>query len=267
MKRVTVLMCVVLARAVVSVVAAADNAKAPIKGPATGPATKPASMPSSAPATRPADAPAVRPGDDPNLPRVLILGDSISIGYTARVKEYLHGRANVHRPPVNCQHTAYGLANLAQWLGKERWDVIHFNWGIWDTHLLNAKSGGLIRNEGAADPRLVRVRHTPRQYEENLTKLLKTLKGTGATLIWASTTPVVSRKGDRLNVIPAYNKVAARVMKKNGVAIDDLCGYVISQPAKCPQTDGCHFTAAGYKNLSEQVGKAILDALAAKAKK
>jgi hypothetical protein len=55
--------------------------------------------------------------DVPGLPRVLILGDSISIGYTRLVRRQLEGRANVHRPAENCAETANGLKNLDKWLG------------------------------------------------------------------------------------------------------------------------------------------------------
>ena len=70
--------------------------------------------------------------DDPTLPRVLLIGDSISIGYTLPVRELLKGKANLHRPPTNCSSTASGLKNLDAWLGQGKWDVIHFNFGLHD---------------------------------------------------------------------------------------------------------------------------------------
>lgn len=39
--------------------------------------------------------------DAPGLPRVLLIGDSISIGYTEPVRMELAGKANVHRIPTN----------------------------------------------------------------------------------------------------------------------------------------------------------------------
>lgn len=201
--------------------------------------------------------------DVAGLPRVLLIGDSISMGYTAPVTEYLRGKANVIRPLANCQHTAYGLANIKGWLGTGKWDVIHFNWGIWDTHYLNKATGALIKDENNLDPNNVRVRHTPEEYRKNLTELVKTLKGTGATLIWANTTPITYRKGDRLNTIPEYNEVAASVMKENGIQIDDLAGFVAPHLAQWLSGDQVHFNALGSKNLGEQVGKTILDALQA----
>ena len=67
--------------------------------------------------------------DVPGLPRVLLIGDSISIGYTAHVRAMLKGVANVHRPLTNCGPTTRGLENIDAWLGDGKWDVIHFNWG------------------------------------------------------------------------------------------------------------------------------------------
>jgi hypothetical protein len=61
--------------------------------------------------------------DDPALPRVLLIGDSISIGYTTDTREMLKGKANVHRPPLNCMYSSYVAANIKDWLGEEKWDV------------------------------------------------------------------------------------------------------------------------------------------------
>src|SRR5438105_12012509 len=70
--------------------------------------------------------------DDPALPRVLIIGDSISIGYTVPTRKLLEGKANVHRIPENGGPTTAGLKNVKKWLGEGKWDVIHFNWGLHD---------------------------------------------------------------------------------------------------------------------------------------
>ncbi len=70
--------------------------------------------------------------DDPKLPRVLLIGDSVSRGYTQPTRVALAGKANVHRAPANCGATASGLKNLDVWLGAGKWDVIHFNFGIHD---------------------------------------------------------------------------------------------------------------------------------------
>src|SRR3954467_10868139 len=89
--------------------------------------------------TKPAANPAfAKVQDDPNLPRVLLIGDSISMGYTLPVREMLKGKANVHRPPANCGPTERGLDQLDKWLGDGKWDVIHFNFGLHDLKYLDA---------------------------------------------------------------------------------------------------------------------------------
>jgi hypothetical protein len=70
--------------------------------------------------------------DDPDLPRVLLIGDSVSRGYTQSVRKALAGKANVHRAPANCGPTSLGLRKLDVWLGDGNWDLIHFNFGIHD---------------------------------------------------------------------------------------------------------------------------------------
>lgn len=57
------------------------------------------------------------------LPRILLIGDSISMGYTLRVRELLAGKANVHRIPTNGGPTSRGLQSIDAWLGKGPWDV------------------------------------------------------------------------------------------------------------------------------------------------
>ena len=63
--------------------------------------------------------------DDPKLPRVLLIGDSVSRGYTQATRKVLAGKANVHRAPANCGPTASGIKNIEVWLGDGKWDVIH----------------------------------------------------------------------------------------------------------------------------------------------
>jgi hypothetical protein len=138
--------------------------------PAGGPAT---SRVPEATGPAPAKVPAVLSPivDDPALPRVLLIGDSISIGYTLPTRAALAGKANVHRPPTNCGGTPNILRHLDEWLGSGRWDVIHFNSGIHD-----------IKRPGGN--RVV----TPEQYEKNLRIVVQRLKQTGAALVWCSTT-------------------------------------------------------------------------------
>jgi hypothetical protein len=137
--------------------------------------------------------------DDPNLPRVLLIGDSVSRAYTQTVRKELEGKANVHRAPANCGPTAAALNKMDVWLGEGKWDIIHFNFGIHD------------RNTPLAD------------YRQRLGALIERMNKTGATLIWASSTPLpdVAGKWTAASMIER-NAAAAKIMEKHGVKINDL---------------------------------------------
>lgn len=202
----------------------------------------------------------INPNDTSKLPRVLIIGDSISIGYTDPVRRNLMGIADVFRPPVNCQHTGYGLAKINAWLGTDEWDVIHFNFGIWDTHLLDSKGNllsGSIDGDKDSPTGDIQIRHTPEQYKDNLTQLVEVLKGTSAKLIWASSTPIMYRTGARFETIPTLNRIAADIMHTYGVAINDLYAFVLPQIKRWQDPDQCHFNAQGNTQLGKQVAECI----------
>ena len=192
--------------------------------------------------------------DQEGLPRVLLIGDSISIGYTLPVRELLKGKANVHRPSTNCGPTSRGVSGIDQWLGKEKWDVIHFNWGLHDLKYLGPKG------ENLADPKAADSHQQipPAEYEKNLQLLVKRMKKTGARLIWCSTTPVPSgARGRVVGDSVKYNQIALQVMKEHGIAVDDLYGLSIGKLEKIQRPANVHFTPEGSRMLAEQVVKSI----------
>ena len=174
--------------------------------------------------------------DDPKLPRVLLIGDSISGGYTLAARKALAGKANVHKAPENCGPTANGLKKLDVWLGDGTWDVIHFNFGIHD------------RKTPLAD------------YEQRLEQIIARLQKTGAKLIWASTTPVPSGTKDGPSMPAAIierNQLAAELMKRHGIAIDDLFSTLTPHMAQVMKPDDVHPNGEGYQVLGKQVAAAI----------
>jgi len=200
--------------------------------------------------------PALAPIDDmPDLPRVLLIGDSISIGYTLPARTLLDGKANVHRIPTNGGPTTRGLQQLDRWLGPSRWDVIHFNFGLHDLKHADAK-GGLV--DASEAPRQVELD----AYRDNLRAIVRRLKETGATLIWCTTTPVPpGAKGRVAGDEVAYNAVAADVMKDEGVATNDLHAFAAARLAEIGKPADVHYTPAGYTVLAEQVARRIDQAL------
>ncbi|MDZ7638428.1 MAG: SGNH/GDSL hydrolase family protein [Bryobacterales bacterium] len=186
--------------------------------------------------------------DVEGLPRVLLIGDSISIGYTLFVRQMLQGKANVHRIPTNGGPTPKGVENIDAWLGKGRWDVIHFNWGLHDLKYMFDD----------------RPQVELAQYEKNLERLVVRLGKTGARLIWAATTPVPSLKVSPKRIpgdVVRYNEAAARVMKRHGVAVNDLHALANARLSEIQIPNNVHFTPDGSRALAGQVAEAILTAL------
>ena len=78
-----------------------------------------------------------------------------------------------------------GLRHLKEWLGDAQYDLIHFNWGIWDLHHLKTGADPLQPCTDQFDVHGV-CRTTPEQYAANLQAIINILKPTGAKLIWAT---------------------------------------------------------------------------------
>lgn len=193
--------------------------------------------------------------DNPDLPRALLIGDSISIGYTLPTRKLLEGKVNVHRPNTNCGPTPKGLQEIDKWLGETKWDAIHFNWGLHDLKYMNEKGGLAAPDQGKQQVPIG-------QYEANLEKLVVRLKQTGAKLIWCSTTPVPEGSAGRVVGDSAkYNAAAAKVMAKHGVATDDLYAFCMPRLKDIQRPANVHFSPQGSQALAEQVAKSILAAL------
>jgi hypothetical protein len=202
---------------------------------------------------------------DPALPNVLLIGDSISIGYTLDVRSLMKGKANVFRPmnangtPANCQNTHHGLQNIHDWLGKTKWSVIHFNWGLWDLCYRSPQA----KPYGHRD-KIHGVQDVPiGQYGKNLEELVQILKRTKATLIWTTTTVVPPHEAGRIvGDEVKYNRVAAEVMRRNHIRTDDLYALTSKFPPSIFRTPGdVHYKSAGYERIAEQVAAAISSAL------
>jgi len=194
------------------------------------------------------------------LPKVLILGDSISIGYFPYVKVFLQNKADVTRPfksdgiPENCQGTTNGIMNVERWIGHEKWDVIHFNFGLHDLKHVNPVTGKNSQNP--ADPRQAE----PKQYKKLLRQITEILKKTGAKLIFATTTPYPEQVNGPCRTFgdeKVYNEIAVRIMKKFNVPINDLHAFILPRMMQLQRPNNVHFTDEGSKALGERVSTVI----------
>jgi acyl-CoA thioesterase-1 len=194
--------------------------------------------------------------DDPSLPRVLIIGDSISIGYTLPVRQQLAGEANVNRVLTNCASTARGVRQIDAWLGEGDWDVIVFNFGLHDLKYIRPDGQRTKPAQGQQQVSLF-------QYKKNLQWLVKRMRAkTDARLIFATTTPVP--EGVRWRVpgdAKRYNQAAAKVMDRLDVAICDLFKFITHEAQKHQRPSNVHFTDEGSALLGARVTKDVRKAL------
>ena len=191
------------------------------------------------------------------LPNVLIIGDSISIGYTLPTRALLAGKVNLHRIPTNGGPTTKGIAEIENWLGDRKWDLIHFNWGLHDLKFMGKDGTNLVPKEkgGVVQVELV-------EYESNLDKLVARMKKSAKRLVWRNTTPIPpGSKARYVGDSVKYNQAAARVMKTHGVPTLDLFGPSKKNMRGWMREANVHYFSHGSQALAEIVAKDILGRL------
>lgn len=184
----------------------------------------------------------------PAKPKVLIIGDSISIGYFPFVKEALKDKAEVYHNAGNGQSTENGVSKIKSWLGDEHWDVIQFNWGLWDV----AYRSPAIKGTGVLNKKDGKLTTTPDQYKRNMEELVSVLKNTGAKLIFVNTTYVPENEPGRFSAdVRKYNRIAEKIAKKNCIIINDLYKPSVKIHKEMGLgKDNVHYSKEGYKALS-----------------
>src|SRR5262245_34181275 len=193
------------------------------------------------------------PSPGPGLPKIVLVGDSIRLGYAPRVAARLEGKAVVISPPENGGDSANVLAHLDEWVLRQKPDIVHLNCGLHD--LKRFKSDGHFQ---------VELDH----YAEHLRRIVGlSPAGTDAALVSADTTPILDERDarraadfDRTEAdVRRYNAAATTVMRELGVPVHDL-HWVVEQggPETMLGPDGTHYTAAGSDRLAESVADCIL---------
>ncbi len=195
-----------------------------------------------------------------NKPKILIIGDSISIGYTPYVRDKLENEAIVFHNPGNAQHTGTGLEKIAEWIGDEQWDIVQFNWGLWDLCYRHPDS----KVQGNRDKINGQITFSLEEYVVNLDSIVSKLKAiSDAKLIFVTTSYVPKEEAGRYSKDAIrYNAAAKKVMKKHSIVVNDIYRQTIpihKQYGKGP--DDVHYTNQGYKNLSEQIANFLRDEL------
>ena len=190
------------------------------------------------------------------MKNVLLIGDSIRMGYDKSVKASLQDKANVVFPAENCRFASYLLRYLHEYkntlLPNESVDVLHWNAGLWDCLRLFEE-----------EP------HTPLDvYEYYIDRLCVRIKKLfpNAKVIFATSTSVLSYKMGgifkRFNEdIEKYNDVAVKVVTKYGFEVNDLYKVSTELPESA-HSDSVHFyTEVGTKAFTHKVLDFVCKAL------
>jgi len=186
----------------------------------------------------------VTDADKEELPRVLFVGDSITRGYFGAVEKQLAGKASCTRQTTSkCVSDPTFNDDLLLLLKQDKFSVIHFNNGLhgWG--------------------------YTEEQYRDGFLKTVAVLQenSNGAKLIWTTTTPV-RKKADlntfskQMDRVIERNRLAAEIIKEQGIATDDLFELVKVHP-EWQSNDGVHFNSSGNEAMAKQVAESVLKVL------
>jgi lysophospholipase L1-like esterase/dienelactone hydrolase len=198
----------------------------------------------------------------PPRPRVLLMGDSIRLGYAPLVAKRLAGTADVFGFPENGGDTNSTLKQLDAWVKEKKppFDaansdaaplIVHFNCGLHDLKFAKKTKAFQV---------------PPDEYEKNLRLIVERLRKVTPHVLFASTTPIIDdrhagRKADfdRFDKdVNAYNQRAVAVMAELGVVVDDLNRIVHDGGVgEMLGKDGTHYTPAGYQRLADAAADCI----------
>jgi hypothetical protein len=203
------------------------------------------------------------------MKNLLLLGDSIRVGYCGFVKELLNGRADVFYPEDNCRFAQYTLRELQRWVADyPEIDIVHWNNGLWDNaHLSVSCTGDDGEAAGVtmkpanvtADYRYDEEAVTPPEiYEYMLNRVAVRIRQLcpKAQIIFATTTPVIEEEATniyRSNAeVDLYNDIARKVMRKQGIMVNELGNFARTLSKEYRQ-DWVHYNAEGNKLLAKEI--------------
>lgn len=181
-----------------------------------------------------------------DLPRVLLVGDSICNAYYDGVAKELAGKALVAKLATSSSLGDPALLDQVKMLlSNYKFDVVHFNNGLHG------------------------FEYTNEEYQNDIPKLLAIVKkyAPNAKLIWATSTPMREKAPnlDKIHaenhVVTTRNKIVTAMAEKEGIPLNDLYPLVENHPEYWSD-DGVHFKPEGQAVEAKQVAKFVVDALA-----
>lgn len=190
------------------------------------------------------------------MKRVLLLGDSIRMGYDDMVRDLLAGKAEVlYDAEDNGRFAAYTLWQANQLLRRHGpVDVVHWNNGYWDMNIEFPMTEAI---------------HPLPEYQHFLRRIIDLCRGQGAQVVFATTVPILDAGTARDNTgtgasiayrndwVVTYNRAACEVMREEGVPVNDLYTLCLGGPDYYKCADRLHLTEEGYLACARQVVASI----------
>jgi hypothetical protein len=162
--------------------------------------------------------------------QLLVIGDSISIGWSPVLFPKLATEYECQHVPTNAGPASKGASCARSWVGNASWDVVLFNFGLHslDRHRLPDGSASLPTGEA----------ETLANYTQEIREIASLLKLHAQHVIWVDTTPVplnVTDGPERHNQYVLQFNAAARAVMAQLQITAGVYGAVM---AVCPPTSG-----------------------------
>lgn len=186
---------------------------------------------------------------------ILLLGDSIRMGYAPIVREKLKDVADVYYPDENCRFSYYTLRGICDWTklvpDPAKVDIVHWNNGLWDLGQRDGREPLTPIDVYAAT--IGRIAGEIRHYFPN------------AKIVFATTTPLNPAVKSQWHTrgeeeVMRYNAAALKKLQGRGVVINDLNAFVKRTGLSSEQKDIVHFNPNGCGRLADEVIR-VLSAL------
>jgi len=178
------------------------------------------------------------------MKKIMLIGDSIRLGYQQEVVKQLGSKYLVYAPEDNARFAKYTLNELERWFEKcPDPDIIHWNNGLWDTAVV-------CREDGAFTP--------IDEYIRYMSIILRELRKKTEKIIFATTTPVKPGSANQdTNIIKEYNKCIALLMNSENIRINNLYDVVSNNVDMCICEDKIHLTDYGKTACARAVANEI----------
>jgi len=194
------------------------------------------------------------------MKKVLLLGDSIRMGYDHYVKDLLKDKCTVYYDENdNGRFAAYTLWQVNQFFKTYgKFDVVHWNNGYWDMNV---------------EAPMTDAMHPIDEYIHFLKRIIAEIHRNGAEIIFATTTPILKsgsaldNTGTGMEIsynndwVVQYNEAAKKLMAEQNIVVNDLYAQMLKGENYYKCEDMLHLTEEGYKICAEQAAKRIEEKL------